>query len=183
MNENFEQVDKTIKVEDIKQKKMEIRKVPASALVNVLCNTHGGLLYLSKKTGVRYEWDEFGNEQQLPIEELVTMRNSQRRFFEDNWVVIDGFVDAEYQEFSDLEILDYLQVSKYYDNTLCPRNIDDVFSMSVAQIEEKVPNMSRGVKNTIILRANEFIKIGKLDSLRTIKALETALNCELSRSE
>jgi hypothetical protein len=139
--------------------------------------------YISKKTGARWDWNEFGNEQQLPIDELVTMSNTQRTFFEENWVVIDGFCDEEYQKFTDYDIYDYLQVSRFYDKTLCPRNIDDVFSMSVPDIETKVPNMSRGVKNTIILRANDFIKIGKLDSLKTIKALEKALGCELSRAE
>ena len=162
-------------------KKLEIRNVPLSATVWVVSNCVGELLYISKKTGYEVTWNEFNSKQPMSLEEILVMRNTQKKFMQENWIKISGFIDEIYSQFSVEEILTFLQIREYYTNTLCPDDINDVFNMSPEDIKEKVPNMSSGVKNAITIRANDLIKNGQLDSFKRISALETALNCELSR--
>lgn len=186
--EQREAKNKEIKVTDTATtvssgKKLNIRNLPLSATIWVYSNCFGGLKYISKRTGYTVVWDNFKSKQPISLEELITMKNTQRSFFEKNWILLSSFVDAEYEnEYSVEEILEFLQVRQYYSSVLCPENLEEVFEMSASEIESRVPNMSTGVKTAISVRANELIESGRLDSLTKIKALEKALNCELIRA-
>lgn len=165
-----------------KKKNISIASIPSYTNVLVRSNCFGQLIYVSTKTRQQIEWDNTTTPQYMSLDELLVMRNSQKKFFESAWVAIDGFVDKEYADlFSVEDILDYLQVKQYYKNALCPENIDNLFTMSPEEIEKRIVNSSSNSKDMIIIRANEFIQSGKLDSLKVITALEKALNCELDR--
>lgn len=162
------------------KKKASINTLPLYTTVWVRSNCYGGLIYVSKKTGFRTSWDNFGNKQPLTLEELLTMRNAEIKFYTKNLIIIEGFQDSDYaQTYSVEEILTYLQVTQYYTSSLCPNNLDDVFKMTPAKIEECVPNMSSGVRNSILIRANELIEKGEIDSIKIVNSLEKALGCEL----
>lgn len=149
-----------------------VRKITNDTMVECKNGTHGKLVYVSKKNpGVTYEWNEFGEIQEMDYGELVSMRGAQRRFFEDNWVLIE-----------DAEVLKKLGVDKYYKNALTTENFDSVFTWSVDEIKEKIPKMSDGMKDSIRVRAMELIKAGKFDSLASIKAMGEALGCDLQAS-
>jgi len=172
------------KVEKVVDKKVKtsIKNLPLTTSVLVRSNCFGQLVYKSKKTGFQIEWDDTNTPQYLSLDELLVMRNTYRKFFEKNWVVIDGFVESEYNnEFSVEDILDFLQVKSFYKNLLCPENINDLFKMSSVEIENRIKNSSSGSKDFIIIRANELIESKQLDSLNVINTLEKVLNCELSR--
>lgn len=175
---------KSVETKPIKEiKKINIKNIPLNTTVLVTSNCYGQLVYKSKKTGFQIEWDNVSSQQYLTLEELLTMRNTYRKFFERNWVIIEGFTDEEYSNISAEEILEFLQVKQFYVNLLCPDNIDELFKMSSEEIEKRVATTSSGNKDFIIIRANELIESGELDSLRVINALEKSLNCELSRPE
>jgi len=175
---------KDVETQSVKEKvKINIKNIPLNTTVLVKSNCYGQLIYKSKKTGFQIEWDNVSSQQYLTLDELLTMRNTYRKFFEKNWVVIEGFIDDEYSDISTEEILDFLQVKQFYTNLLCPENIDELFKMSSEEIEKRLSNTATGSKDFIIIRANELIESGELDSLRVINVLEKSLNCELSRPE
>ena len=148
------------------------KKITNDYIVDVKNGTHGSLIYHSNRSlGYTVEWSEFGEVQQIEFGELVAMRGSQRRFFEQNWILIE-----------DAEILKKLGVDRYYINALTTDNFDSVFKMSADEIKEKVSKMSDGLKESIRLRAVELIKSGELDSLSAIKALGEVLGCDLNET-
>lgn len=162
-------------------KKPLINNLPLHTMAWVRSNCYGELIYVSKKTGFTTSWENYGIPQPLTLEELMTMRNTQINFFKRNLIIIEGFQDPEYNEtYSVEEILAYLQVTQYYTKLLCPNNLDDVFKMTPEKIEECVPRMSSGVKNSILVKANELIEKGEIDSIKMVRSLEKALGCELS---
>lgn len=173
---------KDVETKPVKEK-INIKNIPLNTTVLVKSNCYGQLIYKSKKTGFQIEWDNVSSEQYMSLEELLTMRNTYRKFFEKNWIIIEGFTDDEYSDISSEEILDFLQVKQFYKTLLCPENIDDLFKMKPEEIEKRISNSSAGNKDFIIVRANELIESGELDSLRVINTLEKSLNCELSRPE
>lgn len=180
-NELDSKVDEKVeaKTNPVKQTKKVI-KLEDSILITVKSNVFGKLTFKNHKTGDVTKWLEFGDTQELSIGDLRSMKGTQRRFFSDNWIIIEGVYDDGYEDVTPEDIYKTLQVSQYYEELLCPKNINDVFNWSIKDIESKVPNMSAGVKESLIIKANELIEKDVLDSRNKIKSLEKALKCELT---
>jgi len=137
----------------------------------VVCKngTRGNLIYKSTRNlGYEVEWNEFGEEQQIEFGELLSMRGSQRRFFEENWILID-----------DPEVIKKLGVERYYKNVPSVDGFDDIFSLSPEKLKEKVSSMSNGMKDSIAMRAKELIEDGVIDSRATIKAISEAVGKDI----
>lgn len=150
--------------------------IPLDTLIPVTCNVKGGAIYISKRiNGYTITWDEFGSTEYLELAELVAMRNSDRRFFEDNWIICE---DTE--DFTAMHIYDFLKVAKYYKNIFTPENIDTIFEKEPSEIIKNIAPLSKGLKETIAVRAKEKIDSGDLDSTKKINAFESALNMQFS---
>ena len=160
---NIEQKPSSITAKKIK------RQLPLNTLVEVKNGFNGKLIYKSKKTiGMTIIFETFGDSEYIELEELVSARNSSRKYFENNWFLID-----------DQEVIEFLGVQKYYENAFNIETFDEIFDMTPSEIESKVKQMSKGQKNTLIYRSIEFIDNGTIDSRKTIEALEKALEVEL----
>ena len=103
------------------------------------------------------------------------MRNTSRRFFEDNWIVL-----GDKEDYTAEQLYDFLKVSNLYKNIYTPENINDIFKLEPNDIIKKVSNLSKGMKSTIATKAKEMIDAKELDSNKKIEALETALNVKFS---
>ena len=62
-------------------------KIDSDYLIPVKSNVGGVLYYKSKKTGYEEVWDETGIVIEMEYGELVSMRNSQKKFFINNWIL------------------------------------------------------------------------------------------------
>ena len=165
--------------EELKSNATEIQntaKIPLDTVVPAVCNVTGGAIYKSAKTiGYTIDWDAYGSVEYVELSELVSMRNTARRFFEDNWIVLE---DTE--NFTAVQLYDFLRVTKYYENAFTPETIDTIFDMNDKEIIRVVSELSKGMKDTIATRAKEKIDAKELDSNKKIEALETALNVKFS---
>lgn len=122
----------------------------------------------SLNPGYVVEWSGLGEIQEMEYRELVSMRGNQRRFFEENWILID-----------DPAVIKKLGVGRYYQNSLSTDDFEDVFNMSADEIKEIVPTLPGGTKDAIASEAKKKIDSGELDSRSAIKALEDSLDVEL----
>ena len=50
--------------------KPAVLKLDDGVLLNVRSNVYGGLVYINSRTGDKYEWNEFGDVQQLTAGDL-----------------------------------------------------------------------------------------------------------------
>lgn len=151
-------------------------KIPLDTVVPVVCNVVGGAIYESQKIkGYVVQWDDYGSVEYMELSELVSMRNTARRFFEDNWIVLE---DTE--DFTSVQLYDFLKVTKLYENIFTPETIDSVFELSPKDILKIVSTLSKGMKSTIATRAKNKIDAKELDSNNKIEALEEALNVKFS---
>lgn len=152
----------------IKTKKIK-RKFPLDTMVEVKNGFNGKLIYVSKKNaGYTVIMDRFGDSEYFELGELISARNSAKKFFENNWFLID-----------DIEIIKFLGVEKYYENALGLEEFDSIFKRSNDEIVDAIGKLSAGQRNTLIFRAIELIEDGTIDSRKTINALEDALKVEL----
>lgn len=154
-------------------------KLEDSVLISVKSNVYGRLIYIDKKYGDLTEWSRYGDIQQMTMASLRSMKSSQRNFFENIWITIQGVYDEGYENITPEDIYNSLQVQQYYKEILCPSSLESVLRWSADEIAERVPLMANGAKVSLAVLANTCIENGTLDSLSKIHALETALNCEL----
>lgn len=150
-------------------------RIPLDTMVTVVCNTIGGATYISKKaSGYIVEWEDFGSEEYMELGELVAMRNTDRRFFEDNWIVLE-----DTDEYDAMQIYEFLKVAKYYTNVFTSRNIDELFSYSKDKIAKIISTLSRGMKETIAVRAKQKLDDNTLDK-NIVDTLESALGIQFT---
>lgn len=144
------------------------KDIDPHTIITVKNGFQGKLVYVSKKTGEKFVWEGFGDEQDMEVSELKSAKNSSKNYFINNWFLID-----------EPEIIDYLGVNQYYKNALSFDDFDDLFSKRISEINKIIPKLSKGQKKSVIYRAKQLIESGKIDSLNMIRALETNLNVEL----
>lgn len=136
--------------------------------VTVKNGFNGKLVYKSRKTGESFIWDQFGDEQDIELQELKNAKSASRLFFENNWFMFD-----------DPEVIAYLGVERYYKNALSLDKFDDIFVMNPEALKEKIAQLSSGQRNSVAYRARQLINEGEIDSRKVIAALEESLNIEL----
>lgn len=155
--------------EDIEDKKpVTVKDIDPTQYVVVRNGFHGKLVYKSQRTGEVFVWDGFGSEQEMELRELRNVKNSHKKFFINNWFMFD-----------ESWIPDYLGVKQFYKNALDIDHFDDIFSLSVNKLKEKISVLSDGQKKTVAYRAKELIADGVIDSRKAIAALEETLDVDL----
>lgn len=159
--------------EKLTTKNTKATRIPLDTIVTVVCNTIGGATYISKKaSGYIVEWEDFGSEEYMELGELVAMRNTDRRFFEDNWIVLE-----DTDNYDAVQLYEFLKVAKYYTNVFTSRNIDELFSYSKDKITKTISTLSRGMKETIAVRAKQKLDDNTLD-MNIVDTLEAALGIQ-----
>lgn len=136
--------------------------------VTVRNGFQGRLVYVSKHTGERFVWDQFGAEQEMELRELKNAKNSYKKFFENNWFMFD-----------EDWIVDYLGVQRFYRNAVRIEDFDEIFQKDANTISEIISDMSDGQKKSVAYRARVLIADGAIDSNKAITALEESLGVEL----
>lgn len=144
-------------------------KLSPNTVVTVKNGFNGRLVYRSKKSGDKYVWEEYGDEQEFDLQELKNAKNSSKAFFINNWFMID-----------DPEVISYLGVEQYYKNALDCDELLDLIDNEPEKIGEAIEKLSYGQKESVKFFARRLVGEGSIDSVKAIKALEDALNIELS---
>ena len=149
-------------------KKINPKDIDLGQYVTVRNGFQGRLVYKSKRTGERFIWSGFGTEQDMELRELKNAKNSSKKFFENNWFMFD-----------EDWIVDFLGVSRFYKNAVSIDDFDKIFQQSTDKVVKTIESMSEGQRKSAAYRARQLIAEGKIDSLKTISALEKALGIEL----
>lgn len=144
------------------------KDVDPTQFVYVRNGFQGSLNYKSRRTGEKFRWNEYGDEQEMELRELRNAKNTDKKFFINNWFM-----------FEDDWVIDYLGVRQYYKNAIPIDKFDDIFKLSAEKLKERVAAMPKGQQKSVAYRAQELIREKKLDSLSLINALEEVLGFEL----
>ena len=136
--------------------------------VTVRNGFQGKLVYKSSKTGEKYTFDGFGDEHEMEIQELKKAKNDSKKFFANNWFLID-----------DPEVIDYLGVREYYKDALTYEEFDQLAEMSAEEIAARLRKVSEGQKISVAHHAKKMVMDGKIDSMKAIAALEKGLGVTL----
>lgn len=156
------------------EKKTTATKKKEPKLTDKVCVTscfYGSLTYINKHTGFTVEWDHFGDTAYMTVDELIAMRNGQRAFFENQWVLLTGDnADA---------VIEFLQLEKYFDTITSVQDIDNLFSCSPEELPGVLSRFNHSAKETIARRAKELVDSRQLSDINVIRVLEELLGFEL----
>lgn len=167
--EVVEQVVESAPAKEAEKKSYKVKKnLDPGMYVTVKNGFNGTLVYKSKKTGERFVWEAFGDEQEIELAELKAAKNSYKSFFVNNWFLFD-----------DPEIVEWLGMNQYYKYALNSASFDKLFEKSPEEIEKTVGALSNGQKKSVAFRAKQLIAEGTIDSIKVIAALEKSLSVEL----
>jgi len=156
-------------VEPVSEKKSFVPKeVDPNQIITVRNGFQGRLVYKSKRTGERFVWDSFGAEQDMELGELKNARNSNKKYFINNWFMFD-----------EPWVVDYIGMGQYYKFAISIQDFDKLFEKPAAEIEKAISKLSDGQKKSVAYRAKQLIAEGGIDSNKTIAALEKCLGIEL----
>lgn len=148
-----------------------LRKIDPLELVEVASNYYGTLVYVSRKTGYETSWGEYGDTVMMTVEDLITMKNSQKSFFERNWVVLQGD-NAQ-------EVMEYMQIERFYEHHMDKEEIEALFDKGAEEIAQAIAPLAKATKETIVRLAKDKIERKELDSLQKIAAIQKATGFEL----
>lgn len=166
--EEMDAVSETAEEKVTEKKPMIPKDIDPSQYVYVRNGFQGSLNYKSRRTGERFRWNEYGDEQEMELRELRSAKNTDKKFFINNWFM-----------FEEDWILDYLGVRQYYKHAIPIDKFDDIYSLPPAKLKEKILAMSKGQQKSVAYRAQELIRSEAIDSRKVIAALEEALGYEL----
>lgn len=156
------------KAKEAEPTKIIPKDVNPEQYVTVKNGFQGRLIYISSRTGETFIWEEFGDEQDIELRELKNAKNSAKAFFENNWFMFD-----------EDWIVDYLGVGRFYEHAVSIEDFDDIFMGSPEEVKNVISELTDGQKRSAAYRARVLIAEEKIDSHKTIKALEEALGVEL----
>lgn len=146
------------------------KSIDLSQLIPVRSGYQGRLVYKSPRTQEKSVWPEFGSEQMMELLELRNAKNTNKKFFVNNWFMFND---------EDSWVVDYLGMRQYYEHALDIDGFDEVFSKSPEEIEETVAKLSPGQRKSLSYRARQLIASKDIDSNKAIAALERSLGVEL----
>lgn len=160
-----------IETKEVKTESPIIPKdVDPSTLITVKNGFHGKLVYKSSRTNELFQWEGFGDEQEMELRELRNAKSSQKKFFENNWFMFDE---------ENCWVIPYLGLNNYYKYAINLNDFDSIFSKKPEEVKEIISNMSKGQKSSVAYRARQLVSDGEIDSRKIISALEEALDVEL----
>ena len=144
------------------------KEIDPNQIITVRNGFQGRLVYKSKRTGERWSWESFGAEQDMELSELKNARNSNKKYFINNWFMFD-----------EDWVIDYLGMRQYYKNSLNIQDFDQLFKKPVGEIEDIISKLSDGQRKSVAYRAKQLIAEEEIDSNRVINTLEKCLGVEL----
>lgn len=155
-------------VSETTKKPVVPKEIDPNQIITVRNGFQGRLVYKSKRTGERWSWESFGAEQDMELSELKNARNSNKKYFINNWFMFD-----------EDWVIDYLGMRQYYKNSLNIQDFDQLFKKPVGEIEDIISKLSEGQRKSVAYRAKQLIAEEGIDSNRVINTLEKCLGVEL----
>lgn len=163
-----------LEISELKKNKPEVEKYTGSQYIDVKSVTQGSLSYFDTRTGMRWEWNEYGAIQRMTTNEIIAMHASYPDYLTTPLVVIE-----------DEEILRKLNIDKFYNNKNfeVSKNLNNFFNLSFNEMKDCIDDIGEDVKDNIKVLALEKYKNKEITDLNLIKFLKENLNLDLSLFE
>lgn len=131
--------------------------------------TVGELVCESKKTkGIYYRWLDYDDVEEVEYQDLLALKSSRSKFlYNPQFIIMDEDLAAEWK----LDVV--------YSEFLGFDNPAELFTLPVNQLSKKLRTAPQGLKDSIKDVAGQFMREGRLDSIKVIDVLDRELGTDL----
>lgn len=151
--------------------KAAAKKVVRNAHDMIPCRsvTVGELTCESKKSkGIYYRWLNYDDIEEVEYQDLVALRSSRSKFlYNPQFIIMDDELAAEWG------------LTEVYSAFLGFDSPDELFSLPANQLAKKLKSAPQGLKESIKDVAGQYMREGRLDSLKVIDVLDKELGTDL----
>lgn len=161
------------------KKTVKLVSITDGVSVKVRSGFYGKLYYTNPRSGESFTWNQVGDIQFLTIGDLKTMKAQCPGYFRNQWLVILGCANEAECSATPAEICEHLAIGHYYKDYIDPADFAKVCEWPTSEVTERISLLSDGARQNLIVALKEFIKDGRLDSIKKIKEFEKALDCVL----
>lgn len=144
-------------------------QIPKDVECVVMSLYSGELVYRDKRTTRLFEFPELADTEIMTIEELVTMKNLNRKFFKNKYItVVDVFSD----EYTLDDVYAFLQITGDTE-ILSAEDMDDIIlNMGINEFRVIMQNRKEGaLRQRIVERALMLYKDGEFNDYSKIKIM------------
>lgn len=153
-----------------KEKPIVPKEIDQNMIIPVVNGFPGRLVYVSKRSGESFVWEQFGDEQDMELKELRNVKSAAKAFFINGWMTFS----KEYAW-----VIHYLGLEQYYKQALDLDEFEGLFEKSPAEVKKIISKLSTGQKQSVAYMAREKVISGEIDSRKLIQTFEEALGVEL----
>jgi len=164
-----------IKAEEADAKELEAQATrlavaPKSVLkdtdkVYVMSGMTDALVYNCPRSGKKYEFFKFGEQDVMEYGDLKVMRNRFPVYLTEGYLIV-----------LDKQIQDEFKLTEMYENILTPENVETLFDMPVADLEKFVDALPKAQKLSFVNKAQELFEKNELNNYQAIKFVEEKFN-------
>lgn len=137
----------------------------------ILCRsvTPGGLYMVGKKTGMLYEWNDYGHEYEVEYRDLVIAVRTRSDF------VFGPLFIIEDEDFID----EFAIVKKFYEESYNDADLQKIIKMPTEKMKKAIMALPPRAKENMKSIASSAVADGSLDSLEKIRVLDELFDINL----
>lgn len=137
-------------------------------LILCMSGVRGNMTFKSQLSGFTVKTTNFGQTVKIPYKDLVYVHNiSPSAFHEGNIIVLNEHLQEEFN------------LGDVYKNVITPNNIQKVLKLDSEDLSKFISDMPSGMKPALYDEARKMYRDGRLDSIRTVEAIEKEFGISL----
>lgn len=137
-------------------------------LILCMSGVKGNMTFKSQLSGFTVKTTKFGQTVKIPYKDLVYVHNiSPRAFHEGKIIVLNEHLQEEFN------------LGDVYKNVITPNNIQKVLRLDSEDLSKFISDMPSGMKPALYDEARKMYRDGRLDSMRTVEAIEKEFGVSL----
>lgn len=150
--------------------KAEPKKYGMSDYITCKSVRYGKLSYIAKKSGMLYEWSDFGDICEVEYGDLLALKASKSVFLYEPWfIILDDELAKQWNLTSLYSYFEELEEAEEFISTV-----------SASELRKRLMSAPKGYKDIILYTAGRMVREHRLDSISTIRAIDDVMHTKLA---
>lgn len=125
--------------------------------------------YKTKETHTMLVWNNYGDEHEMKIGEVINMIGESEKFLKQPWLIVD-----------DEEFVEAMNLGELYDLVFDLEDLDTFFKQSPQKIKEELNLLSQTMRNDVLNRAVSMIYNGEINNLQLVQFLKKEYKIDIN---
>ncbi|MDU3410094.1 hypothetical protein [Clostridium sp.] len=125
--------------------------------------------YKTKETNTMLIWNNYGDEHEMKIGEVINMLGESEKFLKQPWLIVD-----------DEEFVEAMNLGELYDLVFDLEDLDKFFKQSANKIKEELNRLSEKMRNDVLNRAISMIYNGEINNLQLVQFLKREYKIDIN---